>query len=129
MTTLNKILIGVVVVCSLLGVIAFFRGSGKSFGSFQQGQVQNDAWIFTGGLAGGSTQQFSIDGSGNVISSGNTTLTGLFSDITSATTSPKFNSTSATQGTCFNVNATSSATAENMTFTGSAVVVGYGVCK
>lgn len=66
MTTLQKIGVGVVVILAILGSIAFFRGSGQKFGAtaFQQGQVQNDAWIFTGGLAVGSTQQTIFDGSG-----------------------------------------------------------------
>jgi len=64
MTTLQKIGAGVVVILALLGAVAFFRGSSSSFGAFQQGEVQNNPFIFLNGFSAGSSQQFLVDASG-----------------------------------------------------------------
>ena len=70
MTTLQKVGIGVVVILSLLGAIGFVRtfSSSNSFGAttFQQGEVQNNPFIFVNGFSAGSSQQLGVDASGNL---------------------------------------------------------------
>ncbi len=95
MTTLQKIGVGITVILAVLGGIAFFRGStvvqqAPSLGAtaFQQGQVQSDAFIFTNGFSAGSTQQYIVDASGNVTTSGLVTSTG---GVTIGSTGTKIN--------------------------------------
>jgi len=60
----------VVTVLAILGAVGFFMGlsKGASFGSttFQSGQVQQDAFLFLNGFSAGSSQQFAVNGSGQV---------------------------------------------------------------
>ena len=87
MTTTTKTLVGVVVLASLLGVLAFFgvqiKSQAQSFGSFVSGQVQQEAFLFVNGFSAGSSQQYSVDASGNVTTSGTATLGSSGSAVTS----------------------------------------------
>lgn len=74
MTTLQKyIAAGVVVILVLLGWFSF---SGNKYGAFQQGQVQTDAFLFVNGFAAGTSQQFLVDSTGALTTSGVLTSTG-----------------------------------------------------
>ena len=77
MTTLQKyIAAGVVVIIAILGWFAF---QPKSLGAtpFQQGEVYVNPAIWTNGFAAGSSQQFIVDASGNVQTSGVLSITGV----------------------------------------------------
>ena len=67
-------------VVGFLGLLAFLGvhlgGASGVFGSISPaGEVKTNTTWFTNGIFGGSTQQFSVDASGNVIAGKNLTLT------------------------------------------------------
>lgn len=107
MTTLSKIAAGVVTVLAILGAVGFVRtlGASASFGAttFQSGQVQQEPFIFINGLSAGSSQQFGVDGSGN-LNAGALSITGALTQTTSNT------ATSTASVGCIQTTATSTAT-------------------
>ena len=84
MATLEKAIGGVVAILAIVIVLwTVLSHQGVKAGSvtFQQGQIQTDAFIFLNGFSAGSTQQFNVDSSGNVTTSG-TLATGAVSGTT-----------------------------------------------
>ena len=76
-------------VVGFLGLLAFLGvhlgGASGVFGSISPaGEVKTNTTWFTNGIFGGSTQQFSVDASGNVIAGKNLTLTTLNTATSSA---------------------------------------------
>lgn len=83
MTTFQKVGKWILGVGSVLGILAFvglhFSGQSIGFGatSFTSGQVQYTPFIFVNGFAGGTSQQFIVDASGNVTTTGTLTAAGI----------------------------------------------------
>lgn len=109
MTNIQKIAVGVVVLLVAILAVVGFTDNGKKAGAFLQGQVQTDAFLFINGFAGGSTQQFLVDGSGNISATGSNTLNTLTQGggiTTTATTSTTYTAAAADFATANEVDIT-----------------------
>ena len=121
---LSKIGLWVGGICSVLGLLAFLGvhvGGSPSLGSISPaGEVQTNSMWFTNGIFGGGNQQFAVDGSGNLTTTGSVTLTGA------ATTTLIVNST--TKGGCIQM-PNSAGTAEHAYIVGTSWVISSGTCQ
>ena len=117
----NKIFSAIAIVLVIITLIAIWPKSSVKFGS----QVQNDLFNFVGGLDVGSSNQLTIDSSGNIVTSGTATFatttttgtnyiaSGLLSGATlnaSTTRNTTINSTTVLASTTFSTNLYASST-------------------
>jgi hypothetical protein len=126
-----SVLAAIALIISIWGAFPTQENFGRASGP-QHLQAES----FMQGLAAGARDQFSVSNAGALSSSAAVALTSTFSQITSGTTTAKFQSTSSSKGACFELNATSTNTKINITYAASSTastvgviqVVRYGAC-
>lgn len=117
MTTIQKVGVVVAGLLALLGGLSFFGfhlgGGSAAFGSsaFSSGQVQTNPMLFVNGFSAGSSQQFYVDGNGNIAN-------GL--TLTTSNTA-----TSTLKVGCIQMYATSTATAVHLEFSTTTSLATY----